>query len=63
MSLSTSSEADFDSEVADVEAYTLEDGEETSLAAYPDLDFAIVLLLFLGILIGVCLIGRRRWHD
>ncbi len=63
MSLSTSSEADFDSEVADVEAYTLEDGEETSSAAYPDQDFAIVLLLFLGILIGVCLIGRRRWHD
>jgi hypothetical protein len=63
MSLSTSSEADFDSEVADVEAYTLEDGVETSLAAYPDQDFAIVLLLFLGILIGVCLIGRRRWHD
>jgi hypothetical protein len=63
MSPSTSSEADFDSEVADVEAYTLEDGEETSLAAYPDQDFAIVLLLFLGILIGVCLIGRRRWHD
>jgi hypothetical protein len=63
MSVSTSSEADFDSEVADVEAYTLEDGEETSLASYPDQDFAIVLLLFLGILIGVCLIGRRRWHD
>ncbi len=63
MNLSTSSEADFDSEVVDVEAYTLEDGEETSLASYPDQDFAIVLLLFLGILIGVCLIGRRRWHD
>nr|WP_314462106.1 hypothetical protein [uncultured Clostridium sp.] len=63
MIVSTSSEADFDLEVADAEAYTLEDGEETSSAASPDQDFAIVLLLFLGILIGVCLIGRRRWHD
>ncbi|MDW2800417.1 hypothetical protein RZO55_22880 [Clostridium boliviensis] len=61
MILSTSSEADFDTEIG--EAYTLEDGEETSFTASLDQNFAIVLLLFLGILIGVCLIGRRRWHD
>ena len=63
MILSTLSEADFDLEVDQAEAYTLKDGEETSSAAYPDQDFAIVLLLFLGILIGVCLISRRPWHD
>jgi len=63
MTTSTPSEADFDLEVAGVEAYTLEEEEGSSSAASPDYDFAIVLLLFLGILIGVCLIGRRRWHD
>lgn len=63
MNLSTSSEADFDLEVGEADTYTLEDGEESSTAALPDHDFEIVLLLFLGILIGVCLIGRRRWHD
>ncbi|WP_097005492.1 hypothetical protein [Lacrimispora amygdalina] len=61
MILSTSSEADFDTEIE--EAYTLEDGEETVSAVSPDHDFAIVLLLFLGVLIGVCLISRRPWHD
>lgn len=61
MILSTSSEADFDTEIG--EAYTLEDGEENISAISPDHDFAIVVLLFLGVLIGVCLIGRRRWHD
>lgn len=63
MILPTLSEADFDLEVDQVEAYTLEDEEETSSAVYPDQDFAIVLLLFLGVLIGVCLISRRPWHD
>lgn len=63
MFLPTLSEADFDLEVDQAEAYTLEDEEETSSAVYPDQDFAIVLLLFLGVLIGVCLISRRPWHD
>ncbi|PPK82947.1 hypothetical protein BXY41_1013 [Lacrimispora xylanisolvens] len=63
MILPTLSEADFDLEVDQSEAYTLEDEEETSSAVYPDQDFAIVLLLFLGVLIGVCLISRRPWHD
>ncbi|MTK05640.1 MAG: hypothetical protein F8N38_00940 [Hungatella sp.] len=63
MILPTLSEADFDLEVDQAEAYTLEDEEETSFAVYPDQDFAIVLLLFLGVLIGVCLISRRPWHD
>nr|DAM03336.1 MAG TPA: Protein of unknown function (DUF3679) [Inoviridae sp.] len=63
MILPTLSEADFDLEVDQAEAYTLEDEEETSSAVYPDQDFAIVLLLFLGVLIGVCLISRRPWHD
>ncbi|MBE5974439.1 hypothetical protein [Lacrimispora sp.] len=63
MILFTLSEADFDLEVDQAEAYTLEDEEETSSAVYPDQDFAIVLLLFLGVLIGVCLISRRPWHD
>lgn len=63
MILPTFSEADFDLEVDQAEAYTLEDEEETSSAVYPDQDFAIVLLLFLGVLIGVCLISRRPWHD
>ncbi|PPK74512.1 hypothetical protein BXY41_12514 [Lacrimispora xylanisolvens] len=63
MILLTLSEADFDLEVDQAEAYTLEDEEEASSAVYPDQDFAIVLLLFLGVLIGVCLISRRPWHD
>lgn len=63
MILPTFSEADFDLEVDQAEAYTLEDEEETSSAVYPDQDFAIVLLLFSGVLIGVCLISRRPWHD
>lgn len=63
MILPTLSEADFDLEVDQAEAYTLEDEEETSSAVYPDQDFAIILLLFLGVLIGVCLISRRPWHD
>lgn len=63
MILPTLSEADFDLEVDQAEAYTLEDEEETSSAVYPDQDFAIVLLLFLGVLIGVCLISRRPWYD
>lgn len=63
MILFTLSEADFDLEVDQAEAYTLEDEEETSSAVYPDQDFAVVLLLFLGVLIGVCLISRRPWHD
>lgn len=63
MNLSTSSQPSFDMEVDGAEAYTLEENDEFSSSTSMDQDFAVVLLLFIGILIGVCLIGRRRWHD
>lgn len=56
----TPSDADFDLEVAGAESATLQYDDENSSTASFDHEFAIVLLLFLGILIGVCLIGRRH---